>query len=40
MRSASTGVDFDANLPRQPMGKLYTRLVRERYWRGRESRLI
>lgn len=33
-------VDFDANLPRQPTGKLYKRLIRERYWQGRASRII
>jgi long-chain acyl-CoA synthetase len=33
-------VDFDASLPRQPTGKLYKRLIRERYWQGRTSRII
>jgi long-chain acyl-CoA synthetase len=32
-------VDFDAALPRHPTGKLYKRLLRERYWAGREKRL-
>jgi long-chain acyl-CoA synthetase len=33
-------VDFEAELPRLPTGKLYKRLLRDRYWRGRESRLV
>jgi long-chain acyl-CoA synthetase len=33
-------VDFDASLPRQPTGKLYKRLIRDRYWQGRTSRII
>jgi long-chain acyl-CoA synthetase len=33
-------VDFDDQLPRDANGKMYKRLVRERYWEGRESRII
>jgi acyl-CoA synthetase (AMP-forming)/AMP-acid ligase II len=33
-------VDFDAELPRHPTGKLYKRLVRDRYWQGRTSKLV
>jgi acyl-CoA synthetase (AMP-forming)/AMP-acid ligase II len=33
-------VDFDAELPRQPTGKLYKRLLRDRYWTGRETRIV
>ncbi len=33
-------VDFDSELPRDPNGKLYKRLVRERYWQGHDSRVI
>ncbi|WP_428672463.1 AMP-binding protein [Reyranella sp.] len=33
-------VDFEPNLPRQPTGKLYKRLIRDRYWQGRSSRII
>lgn len=33
-------VDFDDNLPRQPTGKLYKRLIKDRYWQGRGSRII
>ena len=32
--------DFDPELPRDPNGKLYKRLVRERYWAGRDSRIL
>jgi long-chain acyl-CoA synthetase len=30
-------VDFVGDLPRDPNGKLYKRLLRERYWRGHDS---
>lgn len=33
-------VEFVDELPRDPNGKLYKRLLREQYWRGRESRVI
>jgi acyl-CoA synthetase (AMP-forming)/AMP-acid ligase II len=33
-------VDFEAELPRQPTGKLYKRLLRDRYWTGRQSRIV
>ena len=33
-------VDFAAELPRHPTGKLYKRLLRDRYWSGRESRIV
>jgi acyl-CoA synthetase (AMP-forming)/AMP-acid ligase II len=29
-------VDFEGQLPRYPTGKLHVRLLRERYWKGRE----
>ncbi len=32
-------VDFEAELPRHPTGKLYKRLLRDRYWQGRESKI-
>jgi acyl-CoA synthetase (AMP-forming)/AMP-acid ligase II len=32
-------VDFEAELPRHPTGKLYKRLLRDRYWAGHESRI-
>ena len=33
-------VDFVDELPRDPNGKLYKRLLRDRYWTGHESRVI
>jgi long-chain acyl-CoA synthetase len=33
-------VDFEAELPRHPTGKLYKRLLRDRYWGKRDSRLV
>ena len=33
-------IDFEAELPRLPTGKLYKTPLRERYWKGRESRLV
>lgn len=33
-------VDFVDDLPRDPNGKLYKRLLRDRYWAGHESRVI
>src|SRR5262249_42607514 len=33
-------VDFEPELPRLPTGKLYKRLLRDRYWKDRESRIL
>ena len=33
-------VDFEKVLPRHPTGKLYKRLLRDKYWTGRESRIV
>jgi len=33
-------VDFEAELPRLPTGKLYKRLLRDRYWSGRTSSIV
>ncbi|QQS13903.1 MAG: AMP-binding protein [Rhodospirillales bacterium] len=33
-------VDFDAELPRHPTGKLYKRVLRDRYWQGRGSNIV
>jgi long-chain acyl-CoA synthetase len=32
-------IDFEVQLPRHPTGKLYTRLLRERYWKDRERNI-
>ena len=33
-------IDFEPELPRLPTGKLYKRVLRERYWTGRETRIV
>lgn len=33
-------IDFDPALPRHPTGKLYKRLIRDRYWGKKESRIV
>ena len=33
-------IDFEAELPRLPTGKLYKRLLRDRYWAGHKSRIV
>lgn len=33
-------VDFEAELPRHPTGKLHKRVLRDRYWQGKSSRLV
>jgi len=33
-------VDFEKELPRHPNGKLYKRLLRDRYWKDHQSRII
>jgi len=33
-------VDFEVELPRLPTGKLYKRLLRDRYWADRKSRIV
>jgi acyl-CoA synthetase (AMP-forming)/AMP-acid ligase II len=33
-------IDFDAALPRQDTGKLYKRLLKDRYWGDRASRIV
>lgn len=32
-------IDFERELPRHPNGKLSTRLLRDRYWKGREKKI-
>jgi long-chain acyl-CoA synthetase len=33
-------IDFEAVLPRLPTGKLYKRLLRDRYWQGHKTRIV
>jgi long-chain acyl-CoA synthetase len=33
-------VDFMAELPRHPTGKLYKRLLRDRYWPPKQGKLV
>jgi acyl-coenzyme A synthetase/AMP-(fatty) acid ligase len=33
-------IDFVDELPRDDSGKLYKRLLRERYWTGHETRVV
>ncbi|MDC0131927.1 acyl-CoA synthetase, partial [Alphaproteobacteria bacterium] len=33
-------IDFDKELPRHPTGKLYKRLVRDRYWGNSDSKIV
>ncbi len=33
-------VDFEAELPRHPTGKLYKRLLKDRYWGDKKSRIV
>jgi acyl-CoA synthetase (AMP-forming)/AMP-acid ligase II len=32
-------IDFEAELPRHPTGKLYKRLLKDRYWQGHDTRI-
>ncbi len=33
-------IDFQAELPRHPTGKLYKRILKEKYWSGRTTRIV
>jgi len=33
-------IDFDRELPRHPTGKLYKRLLKDRYWEGHATRIV
>ncbi len=33
-------IDFEAQLPRSPTGKLFKSALRDRYWKGHESRIL
>jgi long-chain acyl-CoA synthetase len=39
-RKCPRSIDFETELPRLPTGKLYKRLLRDRYWGDRKSRII
>ena len=38
--NARAAVDFERELPRHPTGKLYKRLIRDRYWGNRDSKIV
>ena len=38
--NARASVDFERELPRHPTGKLYKRLIRDRYWGNRNSKIV
>jgi acyl-CoA synthetase (AMP-forming)/AMP-acid ligase II len=33
-------IDFDPELPRLPTGKLYKRLLRDKYWGNADNRIV
>ena len=33
-------IDFEEELPRLPTGKLYKRILRDRYWGKEDSRIV
>lgn len=33
-------IDFEAELPRLPTGKLYKRVLRDRYWGDKKTRIV
>ena len=33
-------IDFEEALPRHPTGKLYKRLLRDRYWGKKDSKIV
>jgi long-chain acyl-CoA synthetase len=33
-------IDFDAELPRLPTGKLYKRVLRDRYWGEGQNKIV
>jgi long-chain acyl-CoA synthetase len=39
-RKCPRSIDFEAELPRLPTGKLYKASLRERYWKGHKSRIL
>ena len=39
-KNVPRSIDFESELPRLPTGKLYKRLLRDRYWRGHKTRIF
>ena len=39
-RRCPRSIDFEAELPRLPTGKLYKRLLRDRYWGEHTTRIV
>jgi long-chain acyl-CoA synthetase len=39
-QKVSRSIDFEAELPRLPTGKLYKRLLRDRYWGNKATRIV
>jgi long-chain acyl-CoA synthetase len=37
---APRSIDFEPELPRLPTGKLYKRLLRDRYWGDKDTRIV
>jgi long-chain acyl-CoA synthetase len=33
-------IDFQAKLPRLPTGKLFMRVLRDRYWKDHKTRIV
>jgi len=40
MPGVPRSIDYEAELPRLPTGKLYKRLLRDRYWGNKTSRIV
>lgn len=40
LQKVPRSIDFEAELPRLPTGKLYKRLLRDRYWGNKNSHIL
>ncbi|MEY4371687.1 MAG: hypothetical protein RL219_456, partial [Actinomycetota bacterium] len=40
LQKCPRSIDFEAELPRTPTGKLFKRLLRDRYWGDRANRIV
>ena len=40
LQKCPRSIDFEAELPRLPTGKLYKRILRDRYWGDKRSRIV